>query len=395
MHTLARRLAIATLVMLVTAMLPRAVPAGPPGTWTRIGPKIGTGLSGPAIARTADGVLHVVWAVDGPTDSYRHAAVGVNGKSVGSLTTVLSKWSSVIHDPALIIDGDKLRLVFSGIKGPSNDPYSRGAMYTTTSDASGKKWTLFNGSMSKNSYAYASYGTGATLDMNLVPVATWCLNSDIWWHVGVDPSIPSTVNDGILPVNGGSILHTAIATDAVTGGVYVAYYNQGTKGNGTFAKQILPTRGPTKKAPASTSNGSSLEPGQNLALSARRGVAGVYLAYGVGYPSTASVRLWKLGTNSTLTAPSSADSDVIALASTPDGGLWIVWHRNDTNKVYTARTDPNVTAFVQLTETDPPANTADVYRIAADASKGTLDIVLNALAWDSTNSIWHTQVVPE
>lgn len=368
--------------------------AGAPGTWT----KISTGKPGntqSALLRTPDSKLHVVWpTVTNKKQAYGHTAVTASG-AASRATMVLTGWDALHPQPRLVPNGSGLRLIFSGLRGASGDPYSTGAMYTATS-STGTGWTLEPGSLSKSGFAYASVGTGATAELDGTPVACWSWGggNTLYWHAGVDPSVPAKTTDHTF--NSGKCCNqlSALATDSVSGAVWIAWYSSESGANdGYFARPILPTLGTKKKAPRCTVNGDSIIPWQEVALSGRSGAGGVYLAYKQGYPSITRVALWKLGTSTVLTVPDSADAIRVALTAGPDGRLWVTWC--DGPSIHVVLTDKNVSTFSAVTTISPPANTADVYGIACEGSRERLDIVINALSWNGDYGFWHTQVLPD
>ena len=68
--------------------------AGPPGQWTRL-PGTVVNFAEPGLARTSDGVLHVVYTrKNGTKSELAHVTVSAGGK-VGSTSVALGGWSSM------------------------------------------------------------------------------------------------------------------------------------------------------------------------------------------------------------------------------------------------------------------------------------------------------------
>src|SRR6478609_6359037 len=134
---LALALATAGAALMVPAQAGAPTPAahrGEPGDWT----KISTGTSGityrSSLQRTADGVLHVVYPkTDGGDDAtYGHTSIDADGSVVLQNNVLVPGWAGVDPTPALIRDGDGLRVVFGGLRSTDPGYWSDGRMYTAT-----------------------------------------------------------------------------------------------------------------------------------------------------------------------------------------------------------------------------------------------------------------------
>lgn len=391
---MSKRTRAAQVGLALLSMISVTVHAGSPGTWTKISNGAGSSTFDSALLRTPDGKAHAVWpTVINKKQAYGHTAVMANG-TVGRPTTVLSGWGGVHSGPQLLPDGSALRLIFSGLKSTStSDPYSTGAMYTATSKT-GTGWVLGAGSLSQSGFAYASLGTGATLDLTGTPVVSWSfgIGSTMFWHAGLDSSNPAASADHTFTLPGCCNQQSALATDAVTGTVWLAWYSSASGSpNGYFARALLPSLGPRKKAPKSSASGSSIDPLQSVALSARRGAEGAYLAY--SNPGSTRLYLWKLGTTKVLTVPDSAGARYVVLTPGADGRLWILWYVD--GAFHSVLTDEDVTTFGAAQTFPAPPNAVAVYHVAAEGSTGKLDVVVNIVTSDADYGFWHTQVVAE
>ena len=101
----------------------------------------------------------------------------------------------------------------------------------------------------------------------------------------------------------------------------------------------------------------------------------------------ASVRLWKVGTNSVVSVPHSQNATAIALSSAPSGRLWIAW-ADGTPSVHAVRTDPTGMVMGAVQNAGSPKRGA-ITSIAVEGSRTLGDIVIN-----NGNGMWHTQVRP-
>jgi len=173
------------------------------------------------------------------------------------------------------------------------------------------------------------------------------------------------------------------------GDVWLAWYANGNTPatNGIFVKQILPTAGPTTKAPQSSVGADSMAPMGGIALTARTG-GGVFAAYCVGYPNCDHIGLWKVGTDTVREVPSTKYVADIALSPGPSGRLWVAWSDN-IPRIRAVRTNVAGTGFGVVKTLGMPASQDGVYDVAIDGTNGRGDVVIN-----TGNGFWHTQVAP-
>ena len=89
--------------------------AGQPGQWTRL-PGTVVNFAEPGLARTSDGVLHLVYTrKSGTKAEVAHVTVSAGGK-VGSAAVALGGWSSMSHPDLLRMPDGSLRVFFGGIR---------------------------------------------------------------------------------------------------------------------------------------------------------------------------------------------------------------------------------------------------------------------------------------
>src|SRR5262245_65851219 len=97
---------LAALVVVLAAAGSAA--GGPPGSWTRL-PGTVVNFAEPGLARTSDGVLHVVYTRKAGTKSeLAHATVSAGG-NVGSTAVALGGWASMSHPDLLRMPDGSLR----------------------------------------------------------------------------------------------------------------------------------------------------------------------------------------------------------------------------------------------------------------------------------------------
>jgi len=359
--------------------------AGSPGVWQKIGTDVGSSLPAPSAARTGDGYLHAVWSAQaGAKAAYAHVRISPSG-TVGSVAKIFT-WGTLTWDPKILRNGAGLQVLFSGLYNTDpTHPLSKGAFYRTTAGKGGGSWSA-PARVGKWTYAYANYGTGATLEGDGTPVVGGVLNSDSYWHVGTSAADA----DGQFTISSGSLLDLSLATDAATGAVWASWYDLN-KG-GIWVRRIEPTLSAPQQAPGSVTKGSSITPDQAVAMVAPKG-GGVYVAYCVGYPSCTSARLWKVGTSSTLTIPGTKYVRTLDLSVGPAGRIWAAWMSNTDDHVYAVRSNTKVSKFGAVRDLGQPQG-GYVYKLDIEGSLGRGDVLVNAGSSGGINNIWHTQVLP-
>ena len=159
---------VACTVVLVLALAASAS-AGPRGQWTRL-PGTVINFAEPGLARTGDGVLHVVYTRrNGNKEDLIHLEVSPNG-NVGSDAVALGGWSSMSHPDLLRMPDGSLRAFFGGIRS-TNAGETNNSMNTATAPASGAPWTLKPGKAAQSTSAYATGVAGAGLALSVLTIA--------------------------------------------------------------------------------------------------------------------------------------------------------------------------------------------------------------------------------
>ena len=195
--------AVAAVVVLVAAA---SAAAGPRGQWTPL-PGTVINFAEPGLARTPDGVLHVVYTREernegGPRSTSRSAPPG----KVGADSVALGGWSAMSHPDLLRMPDGSLRAFFGGIRSTTPGE-TNNAMNTATAPARGAPWTLSRERRAQATYAYATGVAGAGLAKDGTPISTWSGTPGLGFHYGVNPAEP----DGRIPQTRLLPLHTRIS----------------------------------------------------------------------------------------------------------------------------------------------------------------------------------------
>lgn len=369
--------------------------------WTRVSNSHVTSLSEPDALPLATGGTQVIWyQQDGSSsESIRTRIVKESGALGSPIATVISGWTSIVDDPAIINNGSKRMVVFGGLRSTSPGEIYDGAMAYATS-TNGTSWAQGPGSLTKTQYAYASYGTDAVDDGGTPLVGVVASSSSyVTLHRGVDPSVPATAADWTTTTaNSCCALYAALARDARTGQTWAVWYSLSSTAsqNGILAQRVYPKPiGALAKGPGSSKGGSSLDPGQRVAVAARAG-GQVWAAYKVGYPTANKIALWRLGSKETLTLRT-ADVRKIALVAGSGGRLWLAWYSATSGKIRATRTNPGVTRFGSVVSFRPPTSKKwpypNVWSLGGSGRGGPLHLFANAAIGVSDPQIWYRKVL--
>ncbi len=379
----ARGAAAAAAVFLLA--LATSAAAGPSGQWTRL-PGTVINFAEPGLARTSDGVLHVLYVRrSGSKDDLIHVAVSPAGK-VGAESVALGNWEAIAHPDLLRMPDDTLRALFGGIRstaaGDDND-----ALNTATAPASSGPWTLKPGRAAQALYAYATSVTGAGLAKNGTPISTWSGTPGLGFHYGVNPSDP----DGKIPQSGCCLYNPDIAVDSGSGQAWVGFYSNENASPGVFVNAIGPSgpQGGRKLAPGSVSGSNSLAPGNRSPLTGRIGASGVHLVYGQGYPTFKTLALWRVDSAKPQLVLKADRNEHANVAAAPEGRLWLMWEQSGT--IFATRTNKAATKVGPASKLKPPGG-GTIFRLNGEGSAGPLDLVANVQS--GGQALWHQQVQP-
>jgi hypothetical protein len=289
------------------------------------------------LARTADGVLHVIWNRGSTGTSIFETRVSPAGKAIGT-STVATGWDSNTGLALLVMPDGTLRLFAPGANG----------IQTFTAPAGGGSWTLQSGTAWGGPVAEASGVIGATLTKDGQPVTAWRGTA----AEGVPPSS--------IPQNGyeGGMTESYLATDASSGAVVLGGETNAGQG-GTYVQQILPSLGPKVVLGPLTKDWSN-------ALSARIGAPGVYVAYADGK----SAKLYRYGGGSKTLASGGFLSATVCAG--PEGRLWVAWG-DLSDGLFVTRSNRAVSAFEPVQRLKTPSS-AGVGFVQCEGSAGPLDL---------------------
>jgi hypothetical protein len=379
-----RRRRIACLALLSLLLVTPGTQAGGPGKWTMLTERTGRNTTQVGHVRTRDGVLHVAWAASGVNPTLWHVGIKPNGAPAGAKNAIVTGFKS-LSNPDLVLAADgSLRVFFGGLGTAPNN-----ALNTATAPATGAAWSLQPGKAAQDTTAYASPSGGGTTNDG-TPVSAWATTFGTRAHFGANPADPDVAVQTGAQCCG---YYPDIATADTAGRVVIGWYSNATGAVGLATQEIAATGpvGPKVFAPGSAGPRKTLSIDQRFAITARQGT-GVYVGYAAGYPTAATVTLWKHGAKNPAFRIKARGAQDVNIASAPGGRLWLMWHVGST--IYVTRTNAAATKAGPVRVVKPPARTSTIWKLSGDGSRaGVLDLLAHVSTPGST-ATWHTQVKP-
>jgi hypothetical protein len=324
-------------------------PAASP--WSRI--------SGPAqpgsqlgLARTQDGVLHVIWNRGATPTSIFETRLSAAGTPAGT-STVATGWNGNGGLALLVMPDKTLRLFASGT----------GGINTFTAPAGGRNWSLQRGIFWGTAIAEAAGVIGATLTKDGQPVTAWSGNA----AEGVPPaSVPQSGYQG-------GMTESHLATDAASGAVVLEGETNSGQG-GVYVQQILPSRGAHVLLPPIWKDFGD-------GVSGRIGAPGVYVAYADG----TAVRLYRYGGASKTIARGAYWSATTCAG--PEGRLWVAW-ADHSNGLFVTRSNRAASAFEPVQKLRAPSGPGLSF-LQCEGSTGPADLFAD------NGGFFHTHVLAQ
>jgi hypothetical protein len=336
----------------VVALAAGAVGASTGGSsWSRISGPTQPG-SQLGLARTQDGVLHVIWNRGATGTSIFETHISPAGKSAGT-STVTSGWNGNGGLALLVMPDKTLRLFASGT----------GGINTFTAPAGGRNWSLQKGTFWGTAVAEAAGVIGATLTKDGQPVTAWSGNA----AEGVPPaSVPQSGYQG-------GMTESHLATDAATGAVVLEGETNSGQG-GVYVQQILPSRGAHVLLPPIWKDFGD-------GVSGRIGAPGVYVAYADG----TAVRIYRYGGSSKTVAKGAYWSATTCAG--PEGRLWVAW-ADHAGGLFVTRSNRAASAFEPVQKLRAPSGPGLSF-LQCEGSTGPVDLFAN------NGGFFHTHVLAQ
>jgi hypothetical protein len=367
--------------------------SGPPGSWTQVTTGNTINFAEPGLARTSDGVLHVVWhrPVSSSREDLMHSAISPAGAAVGDPVAIQSGWRTLNQRPDLVVspDGSTLRVFFAGLHSlDSGDPLN-GPLMTAAAGRDGRTWSAPARVTSTNVQSYASSGIGAAMGTDGTPIVSEGDPGNIF-HYGIGGA------DFPYETRGCCVYDPDIGVDAQTGQAYLAWFSLVNGSHGLYTQAITPSGRSGSAAylagSATDDRNSASQPLQRTPISGRLGAPGVYVAYGPGYPSRRQVNLLRIGGSSPLVAGRGQSIENVNVSRAPEGRLWVIW--SDGDAIFVVRTNKAATRVGPRVRVNRPPGAVSTFGLFGEGSPGKLDLFAQTGTATNQVGLWHTQVLP-
>ena len=362
-----------------------AAPAASAAPWKRVTTPDGASTDQVGLARTGDGVLHLVWShPTGPnTEDLLHTAIARNGR-IGATNPIQSGWTGFTN-AALVVDPGGLRAFWGGFRSTdTNDPQRE--TNTAVSADGGAGWALQAGQVVPDGAQSYGSNTAATVLGDGTTLQAFAGTLGTWVHAGLSPATPNHDYQAPLGPYG---YDPNLATDA-TNRTVMAWYSSASGHLGVLAQSVGADGSPVG-GPVTMPGTSNMQVGMlgRTPLVARRG-GGLYVAYPTGYPTSNRIRVWRVGAG---TAPlvgrvAGSGSPAVAIAAADDGRLWVLWTKGFGDPdVLATRSNPGATRFGAVVNAGHPSDAAQAYKLDASAIRGALDVLGNFNIGTTTTAV--------
>jgi hypothetical protein len=360
------------LLAILLLLVGGAASAGTTSSWSRVTDTGARNIDQVGLARTKDGVLHVVWRQQGggTNEFIRHASISPRG-AVSAAATAVNGIRGASDPDLVLLPNGSLQTYFGTIIP------SPGGIFMASAPASGSPWS----GPAKVSADNTGGDPGATVDKSGTPIFAWSSGLNTYYRAGATERF-------LGPAPKCCFYDLESAVDEASGAAFVAYHSNVTDAPGIFVRQVLPSLGGPQLAPRSLTGKSFLQPDHRMPLVARQG-GGTYLAYCNGYPRCLHVLLWKVG-GGLITVAKGADIEDVNLARGPGGRLWVMWQ--DSGKVRASRTNAAATKAGAVVKVASPPGTSAMWDVFGEGSLGPLDLLAHVTARGGL-ATWHRQVL--
>ena len=391
------------IVVLVGALLVVSAPASAATfKWTKVGSSA-VNFAQAGLARTVDGVLHMVWAPDTTTatEDINWTPISPDGV-VGSAAAIQTGWAliSPVPDVEVAPDGS-LRAMWGGTR-TTNSGETNSDLSTATAPSVGAPWTLQIGDVAEGSGQFYNEPVAFTYAADGTPIE---VSGRAFVHRGLSPT--SGANHDYHGALGGCCAYSGnIETDEISDQIFIVWYSNASPNIGVYARQVDPATGAPAAGPVQMPgsvtmfNGqpASSQPIARIPLAART-TGGLFTAYVGGYPSVNKVLVWRIGDAESMKVVSGSDlTDKVDVEPAPDGRLWALWAENNGGRpqVFAAMSNDTVTGWsppVSITVPQSIGDFVSLYEIDANAGNGFVDVVVNLSdGTNPTTSFWHVRL---
>lgn len=331
--------------------------------------KVGYGTAPPGFVRSADGTLHLVYETNtnwgDSANGVRIVTISPTGH-VGPPVQALN-WNSAGGSPSgipglAIMPSGALEATFGG--SPSGDD---GPWGISSSDG-GSTWSA-PADIGSGLMEFGDSAVGVQVS-NGTPVllAGCCGGIVVQQGFGLGSSTYQLTNS-----SDGSAGNTDSAVDAATGAV-IAGWDSNAGSGGLWFQQVAPTEGAAVKVLVPSQYGT----GEPLIVAGRDKGPGVFAAYPASYANSTPVRLLRYGGGSVAVGSvKGLHATAWAVATGPDGRIWVFWSGQINGQGVTAITRSNkaVTRFEPIQSY--AFTWSYLFTLSGDGRLGPLDLLIS------------------
>lgn len=357
---------------------------------TLIAPRTSPTATPDGFARTADGILHLVYETN---TSWGMSANGIGAVSIspsghaGPPVQALA-WGSQGGSPngipgLAVLSGGTLEATFGGSPSGIDGPW--GIASTDGGSTWGAPTNVGSGSMQfGDSHVNLENANGT-------PVMSAGCCGGIVIQQGFGPGSPTYLLTNNSDGAAGNVDSTV---DAATGAVVDSWDSNDGSG-GLWLQQVAPTEGAAEKAPIPSQYGTGLP----LIIAGRDSGPGVFAAYAADYGPTTHIRLLRYGGGSVAVGSvKTLHAKVVGDATGPDGRIWVMWYGNIGTKgiIAVTRSNKAVTRFEPI-QRYHFADWPYLFVLHGDGRLGPLDLLINGTAPPQplVNGIYYARMLPE
>jgi hypothetical protein len=346
--------------------------------FTRIATVHATTGQAVATARSADGVLHLVFQTyTGATlTGLGSSTISPAGK-VGAQVAALPGWQA--GQPGLLqLPNGTLEAVFGAIS-----PSHVSSVWGISSTDGGATWSGPADVRGGGPLEALAYGSDITAALSSgTPVLTLPQAGQLVIQRGIGAGSPSYQ---LTNSADGSTTDAELATDAATGEVVAAWPSIAGEPR-LYLQGASPSTGSLQAVPGQSRNTEE--------LAGRDGGAGVYGAY---TSDGRHVRLLRYGGGSVAVGSlTGTQARVLGVATSLSGRLWVMWGDDSGGGVAVTRSNKAVTRFEPIQRLKP--NSGVIYRVSGDGRLGPLDLlvdqVLNVKGSIPPPGLYHGHTLP-
>ncbi len=364
-----------------TAPLSPVVP-----TWTQVTDDTGRNVDEVGLARTDDGVVHVLWRERlGPLqEQITHTPI--NDGQLGASSVASGPWASA-GNPAVVVTADgALRILFPGLTGTD---HTRDGMQSASSDSTGAQWSTVPTRVSATESAIGE-GVGAAVAPDGTPVFAFAYTFVLGLHSGLNPADPDV---NLLPGTACCAYWPGVVYDS-TGKGFIGWYSNVKGDEGLWVQEIGPPLGPKILLPGSVTDGKILAISQQMPIAVRPHQPGVWAAYCSGYPRCTKVWLWRQDTATPITVAEGTDVEAVNIAAEPDGRLWVMWEDAQDRTLHAVRTSPDASVIGGEVTFAAPVGTRTVWKLKGIAGDDGLDVFTSVATPGADAATWHAEILP-